>query len=69
MINGYRDSSNIILDMKETKFHQKQTKKNRWKGYDIKIIKESNFEADFLHEVLAKKHQKRENRLNRFYND
>lgn len=69
MINGYKSSNNIILNISETKNYQKELKKSRWKSYDIKIIKEYDSELDRLHEVLAKRHAKREIRLNRFERD
>ncbi len=45
----------IILDMTETKQQQKKHRQDRWNGYKVAIIKDSESALDKLKEVLLKK--------------
>ena len=65
MINGFNSESNIILNLSNTRRHQKELKKNRWLGYDIKIIKECDSELEKLNFAFDNIKQKRENKLNK----
>jgi len=45
----------IKLDMTNTKKHQKKIKYERWNGYHLYIIKDSESALDKLREILIKK--------------
>jgi ribulose bisphosphate carboxylase small subunit len=45
----------IYLDMTKTKEEQKRIKQERWKGYNVFIIKDSQSALDKLNEILKQK--------------
>jgi len=45
----------IYLDMTKTKNEQKRIKQERWKGYNVFIIKDSQSALDKLNEILKRK--------------
>lgn len=47
----------IILDMTETKMHQKQLKHDRWNGYNVRIIKDVEDSVEVLRCILLKRRQ------------
>lgn len=45
----------IIINMTKTKEEQQQIKLNRWRGYNIAIIKDKDTALDKLQEILSRR--------------